>query len=50
MVLNKIYKGDSIKLIKDIPNSSIHLILSDIPYGISFDNWDVLQVIQTVHC
>ena len=43
MELNKIYKGDSSKLIKDIPDSSIHLILGDIPYCISFDDWDVLH-------
>ena len=35
--------GDSIKEIKKIGDNSIHLILSDIPYGISFDKWDVLH-------
>lgn len=35
--------GDSIKEIKKINDNSIHLILSDIPYGISFDEWDVLH-------
>ena len=43
MKLNNIYKGDSIELIKEIEDESIHLILSDIPYGISFDKWDVLH-------
>lgn len=43
MELNKIYKGDAIKLIKDIPNNSVHLILSDIPYGIGAADWDVLH-------
>jgi len=43
MDLNKIYIGDAVKLIKDIPDNSIHLILSDIPYGISFADWDVLH-------
>ena len=43
MEINSIICGDSIKLVKDIPESSIHLILSDIPYGISFDSWDVLH-------
>ena len=28
--------GDCITLIDEIPNESVHLILSDIPYGISF--------------
>lgn len=35
--------GDSINLIKDIPDNSCHLILSDIPYGIGCDDWDVLH-------
>lgn len=35
--------GDSIEEVKKINNDSIHLILSDIPYGISFDEWDVLH-------
>lgn len=35
--------GDSIKEIKKISDNSIHLILSDIPYGISYDKWDVLH-------
>lgn len=40
---NNIYKGDNIELIKEIEDESIHLILSDIPYGINFDKWDVLH-------
>ncbi len=43
MNANSIYHGDSIELLKNIENSSVHLILSDIPYGISFDEWDVLH-------
>lgn len=43
IIANNIYLGDSIELIKDIPTESIHLILSDIPYGIGIDNWDVLH-------
>ena len=35
--------GDSLTLIKDLPDNSCHLILSDIPYGIGCDNWDVLH-------
>ncbi|GMO35521.1 MAG: site-specific DNA-methyltransferase [Termitinemataceae bacterium] len=40
---NNIYNGDSIELIKNISKSSIDLILSDIPYGIGVDDWDVLH-------
>lgn len=35
--------GDSIEEIKKIPDSSVHLLLSDIPYGIGLDDWDVLH-------
>ncbi|MDR0475814.1 MAG: site-specific DNA-methyltransferase [Treponema sp.] len=41
--LNSIYKGDSIQLIKEIDENSIDLIVSDIPYGIGADTWDVLH-------
>ena len=35
--------GDSIKLIKNIGDETVHLILSDIPYGINMEEWDVLH-------
>jgi site-specific DNA-methyltransferase (adenine-specific) len=41
--LNTIYKGDSIQLIKGIDDNAIDLIISDIPYGIGVDTWDVLH-------
>ena len=41
--MSKILHGDSIKLIKQIEDESIHLIASDIPYGINFEEWDVLH-------
>ena len=41
--MNKILLGDSTKLIKNIESESIHAIVSDIPYGISYDEWDVLH-------
>ncbi len=40
---NELYLGDSNELIKKVSDNSIHLILSDIPYGISYDEWDVLH-------
>ena len=40
---NNIYIGDSVGLVKKIETESIHLILSDIPYGIGVDDWDVLH-------
>ena len=43
MEANKLYCGNSIELIKSIDSDSIHLILSDIPYGIGYEDWDVLH-------
>lgn len=41
--MNRVELGDSLKLIKTLEDESIHLILSDIPYGINYDEWDVLH-------
>ena len=40
--LNKIIHGNCIDILKKIESNSIHLILSDIPYGIGAEDWDVL--------
>lgn len=42
-MIDLIKEGDSTQLIKSLPDSSVHLILSDIPYGIGMDEWDVLH-------
>ncbi|NLJ41357.1 MAG: site-specific DNA-methyltransferase [Clostridiales bacterium] len=42
-MINKIIEGDSIELIKKIESESIHAIISDIPYGIGYDEWDILH-------
>lgn len=42
-MLDFIEEGDSIRLIKSLPENIAHLILSDIPYGIGMDDWDVLH-------
>jgi len=41
--MSEIKLGDSLELIKTIEENSIHLILSDIPYGINFEEWDVIH-------
>lgn len=41
--LNQVIQGDSVGLIRELPPSSVHLILSDIPYGIGAEDWDVLH-------
>src|SRR5215469_14807980 len=41
--INDIHNGDTISLIKNMVDNSIDLIISDIPYGIGVDTWDVLH-------
>lgn len=41
--LNSVVVTDGIAAVRDIDASSVHLILSDIPYGIGLDEWDVLH-------
>lgn len=41
--MSRIELGDSIQLIKSVETESIHLILSDIPYGINYEDWDVIH-------
>ena len=41
--MNRVEFGDSLELIKTLDDESIHLILSDIPYGINYDEWDILH-------
>ena len=43
MKTNSIICGNSIEEIKNIDSNSVHLILSDIPYGISLDTWGILH-------
>lgn len=43
MDINTVYNGDSVELIKKVKTESVHLILSDIPYGISYADWDILH-------
>ena len=41
--INKILLGDCRDYLQKIKLNSIHLFLSDIPYGINLDDWDVLH-------
>lgn len=40
---NGIFHTDGIQAIKELADASVHLILSDIPYGIGAEDWDVLH-------
>ena len=42
MKINKIYLGDCLELMKDIPNKSIDMILCDLPYGTTACKWDTI--------
>jgi len=42
-MLDQIINGDSIKEMKILPDNFAHAIISDIPYGISHNTWDVLH-------
>ncbi len=41
--IDKVYEGDCLEVLAQMPDSSVHLILSDIPYGIGAADWDVLH-------
>jgi site-specific DNA-methyltransferase (adenine-specific) len=42
-MIDTVILGDSIKKIKTIPDNFVHAIISDIPYGICYGEWDVLH-------
>lgn len=41
--INKVINADSIRALSGLPDNFAHLILSDIPYGIGAEDWDVLH-------
>ena len=41
--MNKVINADSIQTMAQLPDNYVHLILSDIPYGIGIEAWDVLH-------
>ena len=38
----KLYKGDCLEIMKDIPDGSIDMILCDLPYGTTACKWDTI--------
>jgi len=42
-LLDAVFQGDSTKPFDFLEDDSVHLILSDIPYGIGAEDWDVLH-------
>lgn len=41
-IINKIHNADCINFMSDIPNKSIDLIISDLPYGTTQNKWDTV--------
>lgn len=41
--VNQVILGDNVQVMREFPDDGVHLILSDIPYGIGADHWDVLH-------
>lgn len=41
--LDRITHGDCLQYLHLLPDNSIHSLISDIPYGINLDDWDVLH-------
>jgi site-specific DNA-methyltransferase (adenine-specific) len=41
--LDAVIAGDGIQHVAALPDESVHLFLSDIPYGIGTEDWDVLH-------
>lgn len=42
-MLNSIIYGNCLDEVKKIADNSIHAIISDIPQGIGYDDWDILH-------
>lgn len=40
--MNKLYEGDCLAYMKELPSESIDMILCDLPYGTTQNNWDCL--------
>mgnify|MGYP000978070908 FL=1 len=41
-IINKVHEGDCLQIMEIIPDKSIDLILCDLPYGMTGNNWDCI--------
>ena len=39
-MINRVIEGDCLELMRDIPKNSIDMVLCDLPYGTTQNNWD----------
>ena len=42
-MIDTVIRDDCLNVFPKIADASVHLILSDIPYGIGIEEWDVLH-------
>ena len=42
-MIEQFIHGNSIEVVKSFENDYVHSIISDIPYGICYNEWDVLH-------
>lgn len=47
-IINKVHEGDCLQIMEIIPDKSIDLILCDLPYGITENNWDCIIPLNTL--
>lgn len=38
--LDKVFEGDCLQIMNDLPENSIDMVLCDLPYGVTHNNWD----------
>ena len=41
-MVNKVFHGDCLEIMKSIPEGSIDMILCDLPYGTTACKWDIV--------
>ena len=39
-VINRLFEGDCLEYMKEIPDGSVDMILCDLPYGMTQNKWD----------
>ena len=39
----RLYNGDCLEILKNLKDNSIDIVITDIPYGIDYSDWDVLH-------
>ena len=46
----KLYQGDCLEVMKDIPDKSVDMILCDLPYQMTACKWDILIPFDELWC